>query len=780
MANLTESAKDPAQTLKHAIAQSESNRREQRRQFNFDQLGQGRFHILLNEECIVDTIDYLVHREDGDREMQRKLLIALGEATLSDELRIRERALMVLSQAGERAYIRDDNASIILVMDNLCHWLRSESAMPAGMVVVLKRIEELAGWLFERSLWIEAEKVVAVLFEIAEGQLEKSVALKSLASQTMQRLASDSVLEKVCDAYLFEDDQQPLYKKLLLSFGTRAIIFMLQRVERSLSKNERMALLQLLPEYGSVVIGVATRYTENALPWTMLRNILYMVGEFGDDDGYPLIQRFLGNEDLRVQYEALSSLVKIGGNNLNQRLVQALATVNDSLKPHVLQVLCEHGGKDVNILKAVLELLDKRRQFSQESKERILCGAIAVLKVYPDPSSVEMLRRLQAEQGRLAGDVRLQLEEALRSLSPQLRHKARQVKKQDDISFDDDPQSRQKAMVQLKSMEEKLRAMLGKGDVEGASRYLSEQAVTEIRERNFVLAEKLRDRLLQINPMALDAVVALGEDIERAKNRQSADPNHDLWRELLGPLKSPERKAFLSLMHAEIVGKGQTVVSAGEFDNVLYFLESGQITLHCHAGGGNESFLKRIGPGAILGIEQFFSPSVWTITLKAASDVQLQVIDGAEFAELTETYLSLEQTLRTYCQGVTNIPELLKMSGDERRDFPRFAVPLWTRNTLIDPFGNKGKRSFRGELLDISRSGLSFMIKISSRNSGKLLLGRRVQCDIEERDNLVMAKCVGGIVGVRYRDNSTNDATVHIKLAEKFDEGVFAKILSLR
>lgn len=780
MAHLSESQKNPAETLKHAIAQTESNRREQRRQFNFDQLAQGRMQILLNDECIVDTIEYLVHKEDGDREIQRKLLIGLGEATLSDELRIRERALMVLSQAGERAYIRDDNGSIFLVIHSLSNWLQNESAMPAGMVVVLKRIEELTGWLFEKSLWIEAEKVVSILAAISDGQLEKGSALKSLSSQTLQRLACDAVLEKVCDAYLFEDNQQSLYKRLLLLFGPRAIMYILERVERSQSKNERLALLQLLPEYGLVVLEVVRRYSEKQLPWSMLRNILLVVGELGEDDGYSLIEYCLGNEDLRVQYEALSSLVKIGGNQLTTRLLNALQTVDANLKPHVLQVLSERGGKDKDILRAVLELLNKRRQFPSETKERIICGAIAILKAYPDPASVETLRRLHEEQMRAAGDVHLQLEEALHSLRPQLRHQARQVKKQEDISFDDDPQSRQKAMSQLKSVEEKLRTMLGKGDVEGASRYLSEQAATEVRERNFLLAEKLRDRLLQINPMALDTVVALGEEIEKAKNRRPADPSLDLWRELLSPLKSSERKALLGLMQAETVGKGQTVVSAGEFDNVLYFLESGQITLHCRAVGGNENFLKRIGPGAILGIEQFFSPSVWTITLKAATDISLQVIDGTEFAEMAETYPALEPTLRACCQKFNNIPELLKMSGDERREFPRFTVPLWTRNTLIDPFGNKGKRSFRGELLDISRSGLSFIIKISSRNSGKLLLGRRVQCDIEERENLVMAKCVGGIVGVRYRDSTAKDATVHIKLAEKFDEAVFAKILSLR
>lgn len=779
MAGTSNRSQEAVEALQQAIIESESQRREQRRQFNFDLLIQGRVAILRNDECVADLVKQLATKAERDPALNRNLLISLGEAVLNDDQLIRERALMVLSQAGEHAYYLGDKGAIFLVIHCLSRWLRSENAMPAGVVVVLKRLEELVAWLIEQSLWDEAEKVVGLLSDIVSGQIAKGPALKSLVGQTLQHLAGKANLEKIADAYLCGDEQQPSFKRLLHCFNRHAIPYLLGRIHRSLSRKERLMLLALLPGFGVSLIEVAHRYTASELPWTILRNIVLAIGELGREEGYPLVQRFLGHSDLRVQFEALSSVVKIGGPQLNARLGLALNTVDETLQPHVLQLLSERAGKDEALLNAVLALLKNRQDFAPEIKDRMLYGAIAVLKAYPEPASIEILQRLTDEYRRGGGGVHLQLEEALLSLQPKYRHRLRRVNKQEEVSFDDDPLNHQKAMGQLKSIEEHLRAFLGKGDVAGATRYLKDQAGTAIREKKHILAEKIRDRLLQINPMALNEVIVLGEEIERSKGNHHTDPHLELWRDLLQAFNPTERKVFLSLMRPERVAKGDHLVCAGESDQVLYFLEAGQVSLHCHAGG-KESFLKRLGPGTILGAEQFFSPSVWTITVRAASDICLQVIDANDFTEASENHLSLEPTLQGYCEKFTNVPQLLQMSGDERRDFPRFSVPLWTRNTLVDPFGKQGKRSFRGELLDISRSGLSFVIKISSRNSGKMLLGRQIHCDIEERGNLIMAKCTGGIVGVRYRDNKEKDATVHVKLAQRLDEAVFEKILSLR
>jgi hypothetical protein len=241
-------------------------------------------------------------------------------------------------------------------------------------------------------------------------------------------------------------------------------------------------------------------------------------------------------------------------------------------------------------------------------------------------------------------------------------------------------------------------------------------------------------------------------------------------------------KAFnvlYSVLGQEAYQKGDTIVRAGETDDVLYFLNDGYVSVNCLCGA-NVNFLKRLGPGSILGGEQFFSASVWTVTLKALSPVHFQVLDHAKFLKVAEEFLGIEEELRQYCQKYAGVPDLLRMSGDDRREYPRYRVSLFTQNLLLDPYGNKSKRSFRGELLDISRNGLAFIIKISSRNNAKMLLGRQILTTLQQNSGEVLSECSGVVVGVRYHDMIAKDSTVHIKLSQKIEDAVFARILALR
>lgn len=779
MVRNAESSNHNLQSLQNKMLLSEEQRRQQRRDFNFEQLLQGRIHILSNDECIADLVKLLVNESNKEREVKEKLLIALGGGVVHDDRLIRERSLMVLSQAGEQAYRSDDKNLIILITQSYIEWLNEEGEMVSGNDTAMKRIEELALWLLDKALWEDADKVLTTLHAIATGKLNKESAFVHLAGLTLRRIGCDSSLKKLCDAYVYEGTLAQPCGKLLMLLGPLSIPYLLQRSHRCLDRKERLSLLQLLATFGKPFLHIAEAFAEKNLPWSMRRDILFVLGENGREEGYRLVRKHLDHEDFRVQHEALCSLVKISGVHLNSRLLEALDIVDEDLKPHVLQLLSEKSGKDRAVLEKTLDLLRDRHNFSADSKDRLICGALVILKGFADAASVEMVRVLTEEYRKERSNLHLQLEETLQYLKPQLRHRLQRVKIREEITFEDDPQSRQKTLAQSNSIEEEVRRLLRNNDLAGACYHLSEQAVAALKERNFILAETLRDRLLQVNPMKLNEVVSLGEQIESAKNRQQAGVNIELWSELIDRFGVAEGKAFISLMHHEEVAKGNIVVSAGESDHVLYFLETGFINLHCR-WAGKEHFLKRVGPGTILGAEQFFSPSVWTVTLQAATDLGLQVIDGSEFSEIADVHVNLESTLRNYCEKGIDIPEILKMTGDERREFPRFAVPLFTRSILIDPFGNLGKRSFRGELVDISRKGLCFVIKISSRTNGKLLLGRRFHCSIEESGQLTLASCSGRIVRVRYLENSDKEATIHVKLTEKLDKETFDKLLSLR
>lgn len=403
-----------------------------------------------------------------------------------------------------------------------------------------------------------------------------------------------------------------------------------------------------------------------------------------------------------------------------------------------------------------------------------------ILRAFPEQKSIDLLGFLRREYEKVpeSDHLLLQIDQSLKILTPQLRHSRQRLENtEDDVSFESDPRQQQIAFNKAAKTEEAVRKLIRRGESKRAGELLYEHALAAGRERDFVTAEMLRDRILEVNPMALAEVIELGEWIEEQKTTLICSHHIEIWSNLYDEMATEEFNALYQGLRHEDYRKGELIIQAGESDDSLYFLNSGFIGLHCIIGG-NEHFLKRMGPSDVLGGEQFFSASVWTVSLRALSDVQVQVLDQDAFRTIAENFPEFGEKLQKYCGKYAKVPELLKMSGDDRREFPRFPVTLLTKNYLRDPYGAQGSRHFNGALIDISRNGLAFAIKISSRKNTRLLLGRQIVSEIQAEGESLM-HCSGVIVGVRTQDADSQNFTVHVKLSKDIDDSVLKQIVTM-
>ena len=126
MVRKTDSSNHTLESLQKTILLSVEQRRLQRRDFNFEQLVQGRINILSNDECIDDLASLFANEVNGESELKKKILIALGGAVTHDDRHLRERALRVLIQAGEHASRSDRKDMIFLVAQSFVEWLDRE------------------------------------------------------------------------------------------------------------------------------------------------------------------------------------------------------------------------------------------------------------------------------------------------------------------------------------------------------------------------------------------------------------------------------------------------------------------------------------------------------------------------------------------------------------------------------------------------------------------------------------------------------------------------------
>lgn len=767
------------ENIKQNIAAAEKERRALRLAHNFNEFLKGNVQVLKNDEFYTELETYVLGHPIEDKEKLIKLVIRLGEGAVAEAIAIRERALALLSSATQ-LYLEQNKPEIIFVLvDGICQWLRFETQFLPGLSVLNKRLEDVLVWFLNNSYWVEAEEVFVLLYRIQCGSLKKSKAIKSLTSKTLHNLKKKDIVERLTEGYLLENKQQYLFQNILNSIGHKAAIYLLNRVIHSHNRTERIILLNLIPTFGSTVIPILEDCLKKLPPWAVVRNVIYIVSEIGKDKYYWLVEKYFAHSDERVQHEMICCVLKLGGKLMTPRLIEGFGAVHDRLKIHILRLLVEQSDNDEKVKTALLDLAEKRLKDSWSSSNELLFAVIAALKEFPCKESITLLEKMREECSDKKGNEQLLLHvgEALKVLQPKMRHNLQNLDNySDEVLFDNDQAQQQRASKKIRETEEEIQALMRAGEVQQAGRLVYSQAVAAAKTRDFSMAAILHNRLLEINPMALEEAIQLGELIEEQKNSPITSHHLQIWSELYEEMATEEFNALYYALRQENYHKGDLIVQKGETDTNLYFLNSGYISLSAVIGG-KEIFLKRMQPSNVLGGEQFFSPSIWTVTLKALSEIQVHVLDYPNFKKISEIYPGIEDKLQKYCRKHTQVPELLKMSGDDRREYPRCPVVLPTKSILLDPYGYKGKREFKGELLDVSKQGLAFTIKISNANNARLLLGRHIVTTILTRDE-ELPQQNGVIVGVRLHEPTLLDFSIHIKLTQKMDETIYKKLIA--
>ncbi|OGR19629.1 MAG: hypothetical protein A2X81_18910 [Desulfobacterales bacterium GWB2_56_26] len=767
---------DVLETINRNIFLSEEKRRQLRFEYNLAALAVGSVRVLGSNEFVADLAAFLANGLE-EKDKNQKILSALGEAAVCPDRMIRERTLTVLSLVALNSLQENDRGEIVLLVHIFSHWLEYEQEVLPGLAVICQRIEELSDWLLQKSLWEDAEKIVGLLARIHCGGLGKSAAIRSLIGKSLSKLATQSAVEKLIDGYLQNDNE--LYLGILRSLGIPSAGFLFRKILQSSDRKERQQLLNLV----WIVAGEAfPDLVEDALQQhpaaEALQDIIHFAAENNGVVIYQGLQRCLTHEDKRVQQEMIRYIVKLGGREMKARLMAGLGVVHDSLKITIIRLLAEHAGGDESVLAALCEFIDSRNDFAPNARQGLVRAVVIALRTFPHRQSIEVLDRLHHEYEKLANNdrLRLQIDRSIKILTPQLRHNRQFPDDTGEVFFDSDPVHKQLARNKIAKIEEEVRKTLRLGDSKGAGQLLYQHARTAGQERDFVAAEILRDRILEVNPMALIEVVELGNWLENQKKALTEPLHSDTWRNL-GELLAPvEFKALHHALRRESYRKGDLIIQAGESDESLYFLTSGHIGLNC-LSGGDERFLKRMKPGDILGSTPFFAASVWTFSLRALSDVHVHLLKRESFRLLVEKFPELEQKLHNFCTKYEEmIAELLKTTGDDRREFPRYPTIRLITNCLHDPYGAGESRAFNGELVDISRNGLAFTVKISGRENARLLLGREISSTIQA-DGQSIAQCSGIVVGVRQRNGIAKDFSIHVKLARQIDDVTFNRIV---
>ena len=480
------------------------------------------------------------------------------------------------------------------------------------------------------------------------------------------------------------------------------------------------------------------------------------------------------HQDKRVQLQVVAAILQLGGDSVVQRILQALPVVGDEVKKKIILQLS--GYSDEKLGEGLAEFLNQRFEKKKAGDDLIISGIIT-LRSYPFDAVIKRLQQLLVLNMRIStGDVLLQnvVAETLHIIIPKQKHIFKDVlavsfyqnmtnKVTHHGGYDDDAINEF-----LDIIDEEIEI----NGIESGTSMLLEKVVQAAYAGKLDVAEMLRDKVLEYNTDALQEVLRVTEIIEENRVNGEKIEDENIWSDLIRTIGEESWRALHDLLRVERFRDGERIVSIDDIDPCLFFINEGVITVTCNCGG-KETFLKKIGSGDIYGAGPFFAASVWTLSLESARSSEIMVLHRKDFKAIENLYPGLKEKLLQYVKMKENTKQLVMMSGKDRREEPRIRGNCMVHCILYDIYRNKesGKR-ISGQLIDISKNGMAFSVKIASRDAADKMLSRQLALDDSHGSSL----CEGVIVGVRETDKQKNRYSIHVRFYTSIKTDAFQEI----
>ena len=760
------------------LKSAEEMRRLKRVAHGVAELTRGRLELLHNDELAGALPEYLAEESTEGIDSAQLLLRRIGEASVGRDRELRTRAVMILSLSIDRI-VGIGNFDMLTTLASILNaWLTEETEFVAGYDVICRQIREVCNRLIQRKSLQEAQELVFTLFAIQGGQIERKKSMRSVAARTLSQIAAHDTLDMLFDEFLKGQGQRKGQAEALLKcLGQAAISRALELAGEVEEEGKRRQLITFLTCLGRPVLRVFEERLQDDIPWGMRRDILLVLASMHDDGAYPLVEMNIAHPDVRVQREAVDCIFKLGGESMVERLIQALFKVEDTLKNLIVKKLAKLNN--LAIRDALLTLLDGKVLKKDFRDEMLLSSIIVALQPYPDTRALIQLREFRELVENRSGSRQLLhlIDDTLLTMESEMRHRRHQKIETESVGFAHDPEALRQAKRKTQEIEKEVIKLLEEGKGREAAEMLFESCVEAAKEKDFFTAERLRDRILGADTAAVQLVIEADEVIHWERNSKIPASYYQTWKPLRSAIGAREFEALYSVFTSEQYLEDEIIAREGERDGRLYFINSGTVSLVCASGGAN-TFLKRLKPGSVVGAEQFFSISVWTVTVRARSAVELHSLKVKDLQELERDYPGMTRKLQDYCTKSNAIPELLKMSGGDRRTAPRFKVAAMINTVLVDAYGTTGNRSFVCQLMDISQGGFSYSIGIANPENARQMLGRQVRFDLSLAEDSVLS-IEGKVVGIESIEGRKELYRVHARLLESLASDEVNRIVKM-
>jgi len=333
-------------------------------------------------------------------------------------------------------------------------------------------------------------------------------------------------------------------------------------------------------------------------------------------------------------------------------------------------------------------------------------------------------------------------------------------------------------MNTIEQQEKHLEQAILEKDREKSLQILLDLTAFYAQKKNFKKAEQCRDRLYDIDPLALAIIVRANEIIEEEKISGINQEHREQFAGLYNILSNDQGNALFYALEEVTFPQNQIVYRQGNPSHGLFFVDKGKLRVDCRQGNRNV-FIMFLLPGTIFGTENFFSSSLCTTSIVAVSDVNLHKLDKEIFSQLKTEHPGLEGALKRYATNSSTVSDHLLQNNMDRRGKTRKAIFGKTAIYLLSDSGNTMGKPIRVELNDISPNGTSFLLRITNEEKADIMLGQKIIIgyNSEALSPPLDIRMPGTIVGLT--PNLFDDYTFHIKFDHEIEPSQLERIITV-
>ncbi|NLX18232.1 MAG: cyclic nucleotide-binding domain-containing protein, partial [Desulfobulbus sp.] len=770
--------------LYHAKKKEKEEKRHTTIQTGLQSLFQGDLKAL-NKKEFLEALPSVIHdffKNDEDKKAD-DLLMQLAVGIQNPEALISQNAFTALAAVSEKLVELKQWERLKRLLPAFQSGLQKEGVSEPEAQQITAAIGALIKQYLKEERYGQAADTAQILRSFAAPQTADTPGTSSVrqyAAATLKKLSTASTLEHLLELYLHSEAHQKTAGRLLVEMGTESAEYQLQQLMDSESRFERKRLLNLIKETGNPALSILLEQLHKDPPWFVVRNIIRLLGDIGTPDLFATIQQFINHPDIRVQEEVLNASVKIGSEDLKDFLLQTLQTAETSLKPKVVQLIAAHH--DERFVRPLTELLENTKSFAGKSANDLQVAICRTLGSIGSRRAGASLTRV-AESKTMLGitgyseEVR---QAAVTSLK-QIRRVTEQRPQEESTAIEQAsarekmPSSSSLLSDETAKKEAAIFKLVDEGRQEAALQQLVDLIEATIQAGDFKTAERLRERIYEIDGMALGPIIRTGELIEQAKMGTIKKEDLEIWAGLREHLTTQEFQTIYHELNEQLYKPEETIVAQGDKNDALFFITQGSVKVS-HRVGTRELFITTLNRGEMVG-ENFFTPSVWTATLTSLTATRIHVLPQTVLTAWQDQFPGLRGKLHTYYLANNTIHTTLAKKGLERRADHRYSL---SRKIQVQPITNQDKpigRGFRAETIDVSLGGLAFLIRISRQENARLLLGRKMQIVLPVGGKIQLMHLKGLVIGIQPYQVLENDFSVHFKFDRPLESQALQNIL---